>query len=130
MPVIRNADDLNLLGLARQIDDAGTQARHGSVSVEDVSGGTFTLTNSGSRGALFDTPVVAPGQVATLGVGAVVERPVVVVDPNGERAIAIRSIAYLALSYDHRIVDSADAARFLTFVKQRLESGRLDAELR
>jgi pyruvate dehydrogenase E2 component (dihydrolipoamide acetyltransferase) len=105
------------------------RTRSGALTADDLSGGTFTLTNTGSRGALWDTPILVPGQVAILGTGAVVERPVVLVRPDGERVIAIRSMAYLALTYDHRLVDGADAARFLTTIKDRLEAGHFDSEL-
>jgi pyruvate dehydrogenase E2 component (dihydrolipoamide acetyltransferase) len=94
-----------------------------------LSGGTFTLTNTGSRGALFDTPIINQPQVAILGVGAVVKRPVVVPDAASGEAIAVRSMVYLALSYDHRLVDGADAARYLGFVKQRLEGAAFEADL-
>ncbi|MGA9148784.1 MAG: 2-oxo acid dehydrogenase subunit E2, partial [Candidatus Nanopelagicales bacterium] len=99
------------------------------VSPDELSGGTFTLTNTGSRGALFDTPIINQPQVGILGTGAVVKRPVVVTEPHGEDAIAIRSMAYFALTYDHRIVDGADAARFLGAIKARLEAADFEAEL-
>jgi len=129
VPVVKDAGDLNLLGLSRRIGELAERTRSGSLSADDLAGGTFTLTNTGSRGALWDTPILVPGQVAILGAGAVVERPVVLVRPDGERVIAIRSMAYLALTYDHRLVDGADAARFLTTIKDRLEAGRFDSEL-
>jgi 2-oxoglutarate dehydrogenase E2 component (dihydrolipoamide succinyltransferase) len=129
VPVVKDAGDLNLLGLSRRIGEVAERTRSGGLSADDLSGGTFTLTNTGSRGALWDTPILVPGQVAILGTGAVVERPVVLVRPDGERVIAIRSMAYLALTYDHRLVDGADAARFLTTIKDRLEAGRFDSEL-
>lgn len=129
VPVVKDAGDLNLLGLSRRIGEIADRTRSGLLTADDLSGGTFTLTNTGSRGALWDTPILVPGQVGILGTGAVVERPVVMVRPDGERVIAIRSMAYLALTYDHRLVDGADAARFLTTVKDRLEAGRFDAEL-
>ena len=100
-----------------------------SVSPDELSGGTFTLTNTGSRGALFDTPIINQPQVAILGTGAVVKRPVVVQDDTGSDVIAIRSMVYLALSYDHRVVDGADAARFLSAIKVRLEDAAFEAEL-
>jgi 2-oxoglutarate dehydrogenase E2 component (dihydrolipoamide succinyltransferase) len=129
VPVVKDAGDLNLLGLSRRIGEVAERTRSGALTADDLSGGTFTLTNTGSRGALWDTPILVPGQVAILGTGAVVERPVVLVRPDGERVIAIRSMAYLALTYDHRLVDGADAARFLTAIKDRLEAGRFESEL-
>jgi pyruvate dehydrogenase E2 component (dihydrolipoamide acetyltransferase) len=129
VPVIRNAGDLNVGGLARKIADLAARTRAGQVSPDDLAGGTFTLTNTGSRGALFDTPIINQPQVGILGTGAVVRRPVVVPDPALGEVIAVRSMVYLALSYDHRLVDGADAARFLVTVKQRLEEGAFEAEL-
>ena len=129
VPVIHNAGDLNLGGLARKIADLAARTRSGQVSVDELSGGTFTLTNTGSRGALFDTPIINQPQVAILGTGTVVKRAVVVEDPALGEVIAVRSMVYLALTYDHRLVDGADAARFLTTVKERLEEGSFDAEL-
>jgi 2-oxoglutarate dehydrogenase E2 component (dihydrolipoamide succinyltransferase) len=129
VPVVRDADDLNLGGLGRKIADVAERTRINKVSPDELSGGTFTLTNTGSRGALFDTPIVNQPQVAILGLGAIVRRPVVVVDETGADSIAIRSMVYLALTYDHRLVDGADAARFLTTLKARLESGDFEAEL-
>ena len=107
----------------------GGSATGGTDSSDELGGGTFTLTNTGSRGALFDTPIINQPQVAILGTGAVVRRPVVVTDADGGETIAIRSMCYLALSYDHRIVDGADAARFLTTMKTRLEEGAFEASL-
>jgi 2-oxoglutarate dehydrogenase E2 component (dihydrolipoamide succinyltransferase) len=121
-PVLRDAGDLNLAQIAQQIADLASRTRDNKLKPDELAGGTFTLTNTGSRGALFDTPVVFLPQVAILGTGIVQKKPVVVSD-GGLDAIAIRSVVYLALSYDHRIVDGADAARFLTAVKDRLESG-------
>jgi pyruvate dehydrogenase E2 component (dihydrolipoamide acetyltransferase) len=129
VPVIRDAGDLNLAGLARKIADLAERTRTNKVSPDDLSGGTFTLTNTGSRGALFDTPIINQPQVAILGTGAVVKRPVVVTDDTGSDSIAVRSMAYLALSYDHRLVDGADAARFLSTMKARLEEGAFESEL-
>ena len=129
VPVIRQAGDLNIAGIARQISDLAERTRTGKVSPDDLSGGTFTVTNTGSRGALFDTPIVNVPQVAILGTGAVVKRPVAVTDNSGADVIAIRSMVYLALSYDHRLVDGADAARFLSTMKTRLEESSFDAEL-
>ena len=129
MPVIRDAGDLNIAGLSRKIADLAERTRTNKVSPDELSGGTFTLTNTGSRGALFDTPIINQPQVAILGTGAVVKRPVVVTDDAGSESIAIRSMAYLALSYDHRLVDGADAARFLSVMKARLDEGAFEAEL-
>jgi len=129
VPVIHEAGDLNVAGIARQIADLAERTRTGKVSPDDLSGGTFTVTNTGSRGALFDTPIVNLPQVAILGTGAVVKRPIAVTDDNGQDVIAIRSMVYLALSYDHRLVDGADAARFLSTMKVRLEEASFDAEL-
>ncbi|GAA2327862.1 2-oxoglutarate dehydrogenase, E2 component, dihydrolipoamide succinyltransferase [Dactylosporangium salmoneum] len=129
VPVIKNAGDLNLAGLAKRIADVAERTRSNKLSPDDIAGGTFTLTNTGSRGALFDTPIINQPQVAILGTGAVVKRAVVVSDPELGEIIAPRSMVYLALSYDHRIVDGADAARFLTTVKERLEAGNFEADL-
>ncbi|MBI1378423.1 MAG: 2-oxoglutarate dehydrogenase, E2 component, dihydrolipoamide succinyltransferase [Frankiales bacterium] len=129
VPVVRDAQDLNVLGLSRRIEDVAARTRGGTIGPDELAGGTFTLTNTGSRGALWDTPILVPGQVGILGTGAVVERPVVVRRPDGERVIAIRSMAHLALTYDHRLVDGADAARFLTTIKERLEAGRFETEI-
>ncbi|MGI5292598.1 2-oxoglutarate dehydrogenase, E2 component, dihydrolipoamide succinyltransferase [Nonomuraea polychroma] len=126
--VVKNAGDLNLAGLARKITDVAERTRNNQVTPDELTGGTFTLTNTGSRGALFDTPILNQPQVGMLGTGAVVKRPVVVDTPEGE-VIAVRSMVYLALTYDHRLVDGADAARFLTTVKRRLEEGRFEAQL-
>ena len=121
VPVVRNADDLSVAGLARRIADVADRSRQGSISADELSGGTFTITNTGSRGALFDTPIINQPQSAVLGFGAIVRRPMVVRDASGEEVIAIRSMAHLALTYDHRLVDGADAARYLGTVKDRLE---------
>jgi 2-oxoglutarate dehydrogenase E2 component (dihydrolipoamide succinyltransferase) len=129
VPVIHNAGDLNLGGLARKINDLAARTRGGQVSPDELAGGTFTLTNTGSRGALFDTPIFTQPQVAILGTGTVVKRPVDVEDPALGEVIAVRSMVYLALSYDHRLVDGADAARYLSTVKNRLEEGEFEAEL-
>ena len=129
VPVIRQAGDLNIGGLARKIADLADRTRAGRVSPDDLSGGTFTLTNTGSRGALFDTPIINQPQVGILGTGTVVKRPVVVEDPALGEVITVRSMVYLALTYDHRLVDGADAARFLVTVKDRLEEGDFAAEL-
>ena len=129
VPVIHNAGDLNIGGLARKIGDLAQRTRSGQVGPDELAGGTFTLTNTGSRGALFDTPIINQPQVAILGTGIVVRRPVVVEDPALGEVMAVRSMVYLALTYDHRLVDGADAARFLTTVKNRLEEGAFETEL-
>lgn len=129
VPVIRNAGDLNLAGLAKRIADVAERTRTNKITPDELSGGTFTLTNTGSRGALFDTPIINQPQSAILGTGAVVRRAVVVDDPDLGELILPRSMVYLALSYDHRLVDGADAARFLTAIKERLEAGNFEAEL-
>jgi 2-oxoglutarate dehydrogenase E2 component (dihydrolipoamide succinyltransferase) len=127
VPVVKNAGDLNIAGLARAIADVAARTRSNKITPDDLAGGTFTITNTGSRGALFDTPIINQPQVAILGTGAIVKRPVVVTDADGGETIAVRSMMYLALSYDHRIVDGADAARFLGTMKVRLEEGRFEA---
>jgi pyruvate dehydrogenase E2 component (dihydrolipoamide acetyltransferase) len=129
VPVIRDAGDLNLAGLAKRIADVAERTRNNKISPDEISGGTFTLTNTGSRGALFDTPIINQPQVGILGTGAVVKRAVVVDDPNLGELIVPRSMIYLALSYDHRIVDGADAARFLVTMKERLEAGQFEGDL-
>ena len=129
VPVIHNAGDLNLGGLARKIADLAERTRDNKVSPDELGGGTFTLTNTGSRGALFDTPIINQPQVAILGTGAVVKRAVVVSDEDLGETVAVRSMVYLALSYDHRIVDGADAARFLVTMKERLEAGNFERAL-
>jgi 2-oxoglutarate dehydrogenase E2 component (dihydrolipoamide succinyltransferase) len=129
VPVIHNAGDLNLGGIARKIADLAERMRANKISPDELGGGTFTITNTGSRGALFDTPIINQPQVAILGTGAVVRRAVVVSDDELGETIAVRSMVYLALSYDHRIVDGADAARFLTTMKQRLEAGAFERAL-
>jgi pyruvate dehydrogenase E2 component (dihydrolipoamide acetyltransferase) len=129
VPVIRDAGDLNLAGLSKRIADVAERTRNNKISPDELSGGTFTLTNTGSRGALFDTPIINQPQVGILGTGAVVKRAVVVDDPNLGELIVPRSMIYLALSYDHRIVDGADAARFLVTMKERLEAGQFEGDL-
>ena len=129
VPVIRDAGDLSIAGLARRIADLADRTRTNKLSPDELSGGTFTVTNTGSRGALFDTPIINQPQVAILGTGAVVKRPVVVTDSTGQDGIAIRSMVYLALTYDHRLVDGADAARFLGAIKSRLEDAAFEGEL-
>jgi 2-oxoglutarate dehydrogenase E2 component (dihydrolipoamide succinyltransferase) len=127
-PVVRNAAALDIAGFAAQIADLAERTRQNKLKPDELAGGTFTLTNTGSRGALFDTPVVFLPQSAILGTGIVYKKPVVVTN-DGLDSIAIRSSLYLALSYDHRIIDGADAARFLTMMKQRLESGAFEGNL-
>jgi 2-oxoglutarate dehydrogenase E2 component (dihydrolipoamide succinyltransferase) len=129
VPVVKDAGDLNMGGIARKISDVAARTRENKITPDELGGGTFTLTNTGSRGALFDTPIINQPQVAILGIGAVVKRPMVVKGADGGETIAIRSMVYLALSYDHRVVDGADAARFLTTLKDRLEEGRFESDL-
>lgn len=129
VPVMRDAGDLNLGGIARKIADIADRTRNNQISPDDLSGGTFTITNTGSRGALFDTPILNLPQVAMLGTGAVVKRAVVVDDEDLGELILPRSMVYLSLTYDHRIVDGADAARYLVSVKERLEAGAFEADL-
>jgi len=129
VPVIANAGDLNMGGIARKIADLAARTRDNKVTPNELGGGTFTLTNTGSRGALFDTPIINQPQVAILGLGAVVKRPMVVRGEDGGETIAIRSMVYLGLSYDHRVVDGADAARFLVTLKERLEGGAFESDL-
>ena len=129
VPVIANAGDLNMGAVARKIADLAARTRDNKVNPDELSGGTFTITNTGSRGALFDTPIINQPQVAILGLGAIVKRPMVVRGEDGGETIAIRSMVYLALSYDHRVVDGADAARFLVTLKERLEGGSFESDL-
>ena len=129
VPVVKDAGDLNMGGIARRISEVASRTRQNKITPDELGGGTFTITNTGSRGALFDTPIINQPQVAILGLGAVVKRPTVVKDTDGGETIAIRSMVYLALSYDHRVVDGADAARFLVTLKERLEEGRFESDL-
>ncbi|MFW0769294.1 2-oxoglutarate dehydrogenase, E2 component, dihydrolipoamide succinyltransferase [Arthrobacter koreensis] len=129
VPVINDAGDLNLAGLAKKIADVGARTRSGKIGPDELSGGTFTITNIGSVGALFDTPIINQPQVGILGTGAIVKRPVVRTDEDGNDTIAIRSMMYLSLTYDHRLVDGADAGRFLQTLKARLEEGSFEADL-
>ncbi|MDF9277222.1 2-oxoglutarate dehydrogenase, E2 component, dihydrolipoamide succinyltransferase [Arthrobacter sp. EH-1B-1] len=129
VPVINDAGNLNLAGLAKKIADVGARTRSGKIGPDELSGGTFTITNIGSVGALFDTPIINQPQVGILGTGAIVKRPVVVTDADGDDTIAIRSMMYLSLTYDHRLVDGADAGRFLQALKSRLEEGAFEADL-
>ena len=128
-PVIKNAGDLSLGGLARAIADIAARARSGDLKPDELSGGTFTITNIGSQGALFDTPILVPPQAAMLGTGAIVKRPRVIVDEFGNESIGVRSVSYLPLTYDHRLIDGADAGRFVTTIKRRLEEGAFEADL-
>jgi 2-oxoglutarate dehydrogenase E2 component (dihydrolipoamide succinyltransferase) len=125
-PVVRDAGDLSISGLAKKIADVAERTRTNKIGPDELSGGTFTITNLGSVGALFDTPIINKPQVAILGPGAVVKRPVVIDDPNLGETIAVRYMVYLALTYDHRLVDGADAGRFLQDVKRRLEAGAFE----
>jgi 2-oxoglutarate dehydrogenase E2 component (dihydrolipoamide succinyltransferase) len=127
--VIHDAGDLSLAGLAHRIADLAGRARDNKIKPDELIGGTFTVTNIGSNGALFDTPIIVQPQSGMLGTGAVVKRPVVIADADGNDTIAVRSMAYLPLTYDHRLVDGADAGRFLTTIKQRLEEGNFEDEL-
>ena len=129
VPVIREAGDLNLAGISRKIADLAARTRANKVTPDELSGATFTVTNTGWGGAVFDTPIVPVGTSAILGTGAITKRPVVATDPEGVDYVAVRSMCYLALSYDHRLVDGADAARYLAAVKQRLEEGDFESEL-
>ncbi|MCC3274379.1 2-oxoglutarate dehydrogenase, E2 component, dihydrolipoamide succinyltransferase [Arthrobacter sp. zg-Y20] len=129
VPVIADAGDLNIAGLAKRIGDVGSRTKAGKIGPDELSGGTFTITNIGSVGALFDTPIINQPQVGILGTGAIVKRPVVLTDAEGNDTIAIRSMMYLSLSYDHRLVDGADAGRFLQTLKARLEEGNFEADL-
>ena len=125
-PVVKDAGDLSIAGLAKKIADVAERTRTNKIGPDELGGGTFTITNLGSVGALWDTPIINKPQVAILGPGAVVKRPVVIDDPNLGETIAVRHMVYLALTYDHRLVDGADAGRFLQDVKKRLESGAFE----
>src|SRR5699024_8947472 len=129
VPVIKNAGNLNLAGIARSISDVALRTRDNQVKPDELSGGTFSITNLGSFGALFDTPVINQPQVAILGPGNIVKRPVVMADAVGNDSIAIRYMMYLSLNYDHRIVNGADAVRFMTTLKNRLETGDFVGQL-
>ncbi|MBN9110505.1 MAG: 2-oxoglutarate dehydrogenase, E2 component, dihydrolipoamide succinyltransferase [Pseudonocardia sp.] len=129
VPVIKNAEELNIAGLARKIADVAARTRAGKIGPDELSGGTFTITNIGSAGALFDTPIINQPQVAILGTGAIVKEPKVVAGADGEDVIAVRSVCYLPLTYDHRLVDGADAGRFVSAVKARLEEGAFESDL-
>jgi 2-oxoglutarate dehydrogenase E2 component (dihydrolipoamide succinyltransferase) len=129
VPVINNAGELNLAGLAGRIADVASRTRNGKIGPDELSGGTFSITNIGSVGALFDTPIINQPQVAILGTGAIVKRPWVTQNAEGDDVIAIRSMMYLSLTYDHRLVDGADAGRFLQTLRARLEEGKFEADL-
>ncbi|WP_022919192.1 2-oxoglutarate dehydrogenase, E2 component, dihydrolipoamide succinyltransferase [Ruania albidiflava] len=129
VPVIKDAGDLNLAGIARSIADLAERTRTNKATPDELTGGTFTITNTGSGGALFDTPILFQPQVGMLGVGSIVKRPVVVPGPDGGDVIAVRHMVYLAISYDHRLIDGADASRFLTAIKKRLEEGNFEGQL-
>ena len=125
-PVVKDAGDLSVSGLAKKIGDVASRTRTNKIGPDDLSGGTFTITNLGSVGALWDTPIINQPQVAILGPGTVVKRPVVIDDDDLGETIAVRHMVYLALTYDHRLVDGADAGRFLQEVKKRLEAGQFE----
>jgi 2-oxoglutarate dehydrogenase E2 component (dihydrolipoamide succinyltransferase) len=129
VPVIKDTGSLNLSGIAGKIADLADRTRNNKISPDELSGGTFSITNFGSVGALFDTPIINQPNVAILGVGTIVKRPMVITDPDGNDTISIRHMMYLSLTYDHRLVDGADAGRFLQTVKARLEAGEFAHEL-
>ncbi len=129
VPVVKNAGDLNIPGLAKRIAEIADKARNGGLAPDDLFGGTFTITNTGSVGALFDTPIVPLGQSAILGTAAIVKRPRVINDPELGEIIAVRSVMNLTLSYDHRLIDGADAARFLAAITKRIEDGNFEHQL-
>jgi 2-oxoglutarate dehydrogenase E2 component (dihydrolipoamide succinyltransferase) len=129
VPVIPNADELNIAGLARHIADLAARTRNNKVGPNELQGGTFTITNIGSSGALFDTPIINQPQVAILGTGAITKEPRVVAGADGEDVVAVRSVCYLPLTYDHRLIDGADAGRFVTAIRERLEEGAFEADL-
>ena len=128
VPVIKDAGDLNVGGIAKRIGDLAARARDGRIGPDELNGATFTITNYGSTGTLFDTPIVNQPNVAILGTGAMVKRPIVVTDAFGDDTVAIRPMMYLSLTYDHRLVDGADASRFLSALKARLEEGDFGGE--
>jgi 2-oxoglutarate dehydrogenase E2 component (dihydrolipoamide succinyltransferase) len=127
VPVIRNADQLNLVGLAKQVNNLADMARNNKLKPEDISDGTFTMTNVGTFGSLMGTPIINQPQVAIMAVGAIKKRPVVVETPHGD-SIAIRHMMYLSMSYDHRIVDGSLGATFLTAVANELENFNINRE--
>jgi 2-oxoglutarate dehydrogenase E2 component (dihydrolipoamide succinyltransferase) len=129
VPVIKNAEDLNIAGIARKIADVAARTRDNKIGPDELSGGTFTITNIGSAGALFDTPIINQPQVAILGTGVITKQPMVITGADGDDVIAIRSVCSLPLTYDHRLVDGADAGRFVSAIKARLEEGAFEADL-
>jgi 2-oxoglutarate dehydrogenase E2 component (dihydrolipoamide succinyltransferase) len=129
VPVIKDAEDLSISGLAKRIADVAARTRENKIGPNELSGGTFTITNIGSVGALFDTPIINQPQVAILGTGAIFKEPAVITGPDGEDVIAVRSMCYLPMTYDHRLVDGADAGRFISAIRARLEEGAFAAEL-
>ena len=129
VPVMKNAGEKDIPGIAASINDLAARTRDSKIGPDELSGSTFTVTNTGSGGALFDTPVLNMPETAIMGVGTIVKRPVVMKGADGADVIAIRSMVYLSLSYDHRLVDGADASRFLMDVKKRLEAGEFEADL-
>jgi 2-oxoglutarate dehydrogenase E2 component (dihydrolipoamide succinyltransferase) len=128
VPVIKDAGDLSIAGLAKRIADLAARTRQNKVTPDELTGGTFTITNYGSAGTLIDTPIINQPQVAILGTGALVKRPVVISDTRLGQVIAVRDMMYLSMSYDHRLIDGAKAARFLSTLKARLEEGDFGAE--
>jgi 2-oxoglutarate dehydrogenase E2 component (dihydrolipoamide succinyltransferase) len=129
VPVISNADQLSLTGLAKRIAALAERARDKSIGPDDLSGGTFTITNVGTLGSLFGTPIINQPQVAILSTGAIVKEPAVITGPHGEDVIAIRSMCYVSMTYDHRLIDGADAGRFLSSIRARIEQGVFEADL-
>jgi pyruvate dehydrogenase E2 component (dihydrolipoamide acetyltransferase) len=129
VPVIKNAEELSIVGLAKRIADVAARTRDNKIGPDELSGGTFTITNIGSAGALFDTPIINQPQVAILGTGAISKQPAVITGPDGDDVIAVRSVCFLPLTYDHRLVDGADAGRFVSAIKARLEEGEFEGEL-
>lgn len=129
VPVVKDAGDLSIAGLAKAIDDVADRTRNNKIMPDELSGGTFTVTNIGSVGALFDTPIINQPQMGIIGTGAIVRRPIVVKTADGEESIAIRDMVYLPLTYNHQLVDGADAGRFLQTIKARLEDGNFEADL-
>src|SRR5699024_10842261 len=129
VPVIKNAGDLNLAGLARQIGDLGGRAKANKLTPDDLAGATFTITNTGSGGALGDTPTAPAPQVVILVTGTITNRPVFVQNAEADDTIAIRQMMYLFHYYDHRMVDGGDAARFRPYMKKRREEGAFEGEL-
>jgi 2-oxoglutarate dehydrogenase E2 component (dihydrolipoamide succinyltransferase) len=129
VPVIKHADNLNLAGLAKAIADVAGRTRDGKVSPDELTGSTITVTNTGSRGVLWDTPIINQPNAAILATPAIVKRPMVVDDPQLGEVVAVRHVMYAVLTYDHRIIDGADAARFLVKIKEVLEEADFDAEL-